>query len=142
MTAVGIEAQITEALLQRLAALTLSPSLKIAYPNVPFPKTGETKPDTYLEAHQLRGPTDAVGISAWNQHQGIFQIDVVYLAQDGLIAPTEIADAVAAHFPRGLRLANGAVQVRIDEPAKIAAPVTDAPYIRTPVSISYRVFTR
>lgn len=142
MSAVGIEAQITEALLQRLAAFTYSPALKIAYPNVAFPKAGETKPDAYLEAHQLRAPTQGVGISAWNEHQGIWQVDVVRKAQDGLTAPTQIADAVAAHFPRNLKLTNGSVRVDIDEPAQIAAPIQDDGYLRTPVSIRYRVFAR
>jgi GH25 family lysozyme M1 (1,4-beta-N-acetylmuramidase) len=142
MPAVGIEAQITEALLQRLAALTLNPTLKVAYPNVAFPKSGDTKPATYLDAHQLRGPTEGVGISAWDEHQGIWQIDVVYSEQDGLGKPTEIADSVAEWFKRGTRLTNGSVRVDIDEPPQIAAPVVDGSYTRTPVSIRYRVFTR
>lgn len=139
MAAVGIEATISEALIKHLADLTLSPALPVSWPNVPFtpPTSGK-----YLHAHHLRGPTDAVGISAWNAHQGIFQVDVVHPATGGLIPPTNIADAVAAHFARGTRLANGEIEVRIDQPPQIAAPVTDAPYIRTPVSISYRVFTR
>lgn len=139
MTAVGIESQITEALLQRLAALTLSPALPVAYPNTAFtpPTSGP-----YLEAHQLRAETRPIGISAWDERPGIFQVDVVYKAQDGVIKPTEIADKVADWFKRGTRLTNGAVRVDIDTAPSIAAPIVDAPYIRTPVSIRYRVFTR
>jgi predicted secreted protein len=135
MTAVGVESQITEALLQRLGALTLSPALQVAYPNVPFPAAGATKPDTYLEANQLRADVQGIGISAWDEHAGIFQVDVVYKAQDGAIKPTQIADAVVAWFPRNLRL-------DINETPSIAAPIPDAPYSRTPVSIRYRVFVR
>jgi hypothetical protein len=143
MTATGVESQITEALLARLAALTLSPVLLVAYPNVPFPPAGVTKPATYLEARApLRVGAQAVGISAWNEHAGIFQVDVVYQAQDGVIKPTQIADAVAAWFPRGTALANGSVSVRIDQPPAIAAPITDGTYTRTPVSIRYRTFVR
>lgn len=142
MTAVGVESQITEALLQRLATLTLSPALQVAWPDVPFPANGGTKPDTYLEARQLRAETQTIGINAWDDHAGIFQVDVVYSKQDGAIKATQIADAVAAHFPRNLRLANGAVVVRIHERPSIAAPVPDAPYTRTPVSIRYRSFVR
>ena len=107
MTAVGVESQITEALLQRLATLTFSPALQVAWPNVPFPVAGQTKPDTYLEAHQLRADTQTIGINAWDDHAGIFQVDVVYSKQDGAIKSTQIADAVAAHFPRNLKLPNG-----------------------------------
>lgn len=140
MTAVGVESQITEALLARLATLTLSPVLPVAYPNAAFtpPASGP-----YLAAHPpLRAETQGIGISAWNEHAGVFQVDVVYRTQDGVIKPTQIADAVAAHFARGTRLANGAVHVRIDEPPSIAAPVTVAPDHRTPVSIRYRTFVR
>lgn len=142
MTAVGVESQITEALLARLAALTLSPALQVAYPNVPFPAAGAVKPDTYLEANQLRAETQGIGISAWNEHAGVLQVDVVYKAEDGAIKPTQIADAVADHFPRNLRLANGSIVVHINERPSIAAPISDAPYTRTPVSIRYRVFKR
>lgn len=143
MAAVGIESKITEALLQRLAALTLSPVLPVAYPNIAFPAAGQTKPDVYLEARSpLRAETQQLGISAWDTHVGIFQIDVVYKAQDGLIKPTEIADKIADWFKRGTRLTNGDVRVDIDATPSVAAPVADSPYIRTPVSIRYRVFTR
>lgn len=142
MTAVGTESQITEALLTRLAALTLSPVLQVAYPDVLFPPAGQVKPDTYLDAHQLRAGAQGIGISAWDEHGGIFQVDVVDKAQDGSIKPTQIADAVADWFPRNLRLTNGSVQVDIYAKPAIAAPVTDAPYTRTPVSIRYRCFKR
>lgn len=139
MAAVGIESLITEALLQRLAALALTPALPVAYPNVAFtPPVG----GSYLEAREpLRSSTEAIGISRWNEHTGIFQIDVVYRAQDGAIAPTEIADKVADWFKRGTRLINGSVRVDINEPPSVAASMADAPYIRIPVSVRYRVFT-
>ena len=142
MTAVGVESQITEALLARLAALTLSPALQVAWPDTVFPAAGQVKPDTYLEANQLRAETQGIGISAWDEHAGIFQVDVVNKPNGGLIKPTQIADAVAAHFPRNLRLPNGSVEVLILEPVSIAAPIPDAPYTRTPVSIRYRCFKR
>jgi hypothetical protein len=140
MTAVGVESQITEALLTRLGTLTFSPTLPVAYPNVTFtpPTSGP-----YLHAHApLRAATQAVGISAWDEHAGIFQVDVVYRAQDGVVKPTQIADAVAAHFPRNLHLANGSVRVDINEPPSIAGPVTDGTNLKTPVSIRYRCFKR
>lgn len=138
MTAVGVESQITEALLQRLAALTLSPVLPIANPNVTFtpPASGP-----YLQANILRSPTETVGISRWDERTGIFQVDVVYAAKDGLIKPTQIADQIAVWFKRGTRLLNGAVRVDIYETPEIGTPLTDTPYVRTPVTIRYRVFT-
>lgn len=139
MTATGVESQITEALFARLAALSLSPALPVAWPDVAFnpPASG-----LYLDVHQLRAETTGIGISAWDEHSGILQVDVVAKAQDGVLSKTEIADAVAAHFPRNLKLTNGSIRVDIDDPPAIAAPIPDAPYTRTPVSIRYRVFKR
>lgn len=139
MTATGVESQITEALFARLAALTLSPALPVAWPDVSFtpPANG-----VYLDVHQLRAETVGIGISAWNEHAGVLQVDVVAKGQDGVLGRTEIADAVAAHFPRNLKLTVGDVRVDIDDPPAIAAPVPDAPYTRTPVSIRYRAFKR
>lgn len=144
MTAVGVEAQITEALFTRLAALTLSPVLPVAYPDVAFPAAGQTKPDNYLEAAILRAQTQGIGISAWDEHAGILQVTVVtkQFPAGGTKTPTQIADAVAAWFPRGTRLVNGAVTVTVFETPAIASPIADAPYTRTPVSIRYRTFIR
>lgn len=142
MTAVGNEAQITEALLTRLIALTLSPVVPVAFLNVQYPATGSDKPDTYLEARILRAPTQGIGVSAWNEHVGILQVDVVYKPQDGEIKPLQIADSVAAWFPRGTRMTNGSVQVDVYEPAQIATAISDGDRLRIPVSIRYRTFTR
>lgn len=142
MTAVGNESQITEALLTRLIALTLSPVVPVAVPNVQFPATGSDKPDTYLEASILRAPTQGIGISAWDERVGILQVDVVYKPNDGEIKPLQIADSVAAWFPRGTRLVNGSVQVDVYEPAQIATAMSDGDRLRIPVSIRYRTFTR
>lgn len=142
MSAVGIEAQITEALLTRLAALTLSPVVPVAMPNVTFPASGSDTPDTYLQARMLRAPTQGVGISAWNEHAGILQVDVVYKPQNGEIKPLQIADSVAAWFARGTRMSNGSVQVDVYEPPQIASVIQDGDRIRIPVSVRYRTFTQ
>jgi hypothetical protein len=144
MTAVGVEAQITEALLARLAALTLSPVLPVVYPDVEFPAAGQAKPSSWIEAVILRAQTRGIGISAWDEHAGILQVTVVTQENPagGTNAPTQIADAIAAWFPRGTRLINGSVQVDVYETPAIASPVPDAPYTRTPVSIRYRTFIR
>lgn len=139
MTAVGIESQIWESLYAHLAALTLSPPLAIAGPNTKFPAAGETLPAIYLRVHHLRATPDDVGISKWVERQGVLQVDVCYSREDGLIAATEIADAIAAHFPRGSVI--GSIPVRIDWTPAVASPIDDSPHIKLPVSIRYRAFT-
>lgn len=141
MAVVGNEAKITEALFTRLAALSLSPALSVAYPNVPFPAPPAVdRPDTYLQASILRAPTQGVGIAAWDEHAGILQIDVVYKPQDGELKPLQIADSVAAWFARGTRLINGAVQVDVYETPQIASLMADGDRMRIPVSVRYRSF--
>ncbi len=142
MTAVGVESQITEALFARLKLLALTPAVPVAWPDTEFPKGGAAKPDLYFEVHQLRTTPAPIGVSAWDDRAGILQVDVVQKQFVGQIKPTQYADAIAAHFPRNLQLPNGSVRVDINEPPAIAAPIPDAPYTRTPVSIRYRCFTR
>jgi hypothetical protein len=140
MSAVGTDALISEALLTRLAALTFSPALQVAWPNKTF---GPDKPDTYLQASLLRAETQGIGIAAWNEHAGILQVDVLYKAQDGEIKPLNIADSVAAWFERGTRLVNGVVTVRIDDPPSIASSMPNGDgYLKIPVSVRYRTFIK
>lgn len=140
MSAVGTDALITEALLTRLAALTFSPALQVAWPNKAF---GPDKPDTYLQASLLRAETQGIGIAAWNEHAGILQVDVLYKAQDGEIKPLNIADSVAAWFGRGTRLRNGGLTIYVDDPPSIASAMPNGDgYLKIPVSIRYRSFVR
>lgn len=142
MTAVGVEAQITEALLDRVKTLGVSLALPVAYPDVAFPAVGQPKPDSWVEAAILRVQTQGIGISAWDEHAGILQVTVVtkQFPAGGTKTPTQIADAVAAWFPRNWFDPSGLVRV-FEKPA-VASPIADAPYTRTPVSIRYRTFIR
>jgi hypothetical protein len=143
MSAVGKDALIEEALLTRLAALTFSPALQVAWPNKQFPASGSVKPDTYLAASLLRAETRGIGISAWNEHAGILQVDVLYKAQDGEIKPLNIAGQVAEWFGRGTRLRNGGLTIYVDDPPAIATAMPNGDgYLKIPVSIRYRSFVR
>lgn len=143
MSAVGDEAKIAEALLTRLAALILSPPLQVAWPNVTFPAVGQVKPDTYLQASLLRGSTQLVGISEWDEHAGILQVDVLFKSQGGELDPLDVADAVADWFGRGTRLTNGGIQVDVYEKPSIASAFSNGDgYMKIPVSIRYRCFVQ
>lgn len=142
MTATGVESQILEALILRLKALTLSPALPLALPDVTFPAAGQVKPDTYLDAKPMRAGARGIGISAWDEYPGIFQVDVVTKKGQGAIKSTQIADAIAAHFAKGSTLTNGSVTVGIYDQPVIASSIDDDPYTRIPVSVRYRCFVR
>lgn len=144
MSAVGTDALIEEALLTRLAAFTASPALQVAMPNVPFPAPpASDKPDTYLAATVLRAQAQGIGISAWDEHAGVLQVDVLYKSQDGDIKPLNVAGQVAAWFGRGTRLVNGSIQVDVYEKPSIgpSMPNNDG-YSKFPVSIRFRSFVR
>lgn len=137
------ESLIAGALLARLKALVLSPALQVAYPNVPFPASGSDKPDTYLQASLLRGATQGIGISQWDEHAGILQVDVLYKSQNGEVKPLAIADAVASWFGRGTRLTNGGIQVDVYEKPAIGPAINNGDgYEKFPVSIRYRCFVQ
>ena len=134
------ESQIAAALFERLRNLTLSPALQVAYPNVTF---GPDKPDTYLRASLLRVPTQTIGVSAWDEHGGILQVDVMHNEQNGEVTPLAIADAVAAWFGRGTRLTSGSVQVDVYEKPSIGSVVRNGDgYNFYPVSVRYRSFVK
>ena len=133
--ATGIEAKIFEGLMARLASLTTSPSMPVAWPNVSYdpPATG------YLRVSHLPNETDQVtlGASGQNRHTGILQVSVMWPKGDGSIDPLEVAAQVVAHFKRGTSFTQNSVDIRIVVPPSIAAPLDDDPFMQYPVTIQY-----
>lgn len=142
MAAVGTEAQIADALLTRLAELSLSPALQVAWPDKEFtpPKDGLGKPEPYLEARLFEAPTEGIGISRHNQYQGFLQVTLVYPENAGAIVSKSVAAAVIQHFKRGTRLYSGSQRVDIIREPYLSPSIQDAPYTRTPVTIRYIAF--
>lgn len=130
------ETSIAEALLARLATLTLSPAMPVAYPNVTFtpPAAG------YLRATHVPNTANQVtlGTSGKNRHLGIFQVDVFLPINGGISTPMEKAGAVAAHFKRGTTLTRDGISIRIVRPPEIRPALQSAPYLQVPVIIRYQ----
>ncbi|MCF3934347.1 DUF4128 domain-containing protein [Acuticoccus sp. M5D2P5] len=136
------EKQIFTVLADRLGTLVLSPTLPIAWPNVDFtppPRTGVGK-GAYLRASHIPTTTDQItlGDSGYNRHRGIFQIDVVWPANGGLVAPMKVVDAIIAHFQRGTVLTEGGHIVRIYAPPHPGPVISSPPQIQIPVSVRYQ----
>lgn len=135
MTATGIAGIVTLALNTRLAALTLSPAMTVAWPNSEFtpPAAG------YLEPIAFRNLTQPTGFRT-NTLQGIYQVSVrkpLPPASIGAAPADNAADAVAAHFPRGLWLPElSGVTVRIRN-TSVGTAIKDDPYWMVPVSIEW-----
>lgn len=120
-------------------AAARSPSLRIAYQNVPFtPNQGET----YLRAYLL--PAQATSDDLAGDHtayRGVFQVSVVAATNKGSGVPEGIAEELEAQFYPGLLLTVSGVTVQQLSPASVAPAIQiDSEYI-VPVSFSYRADT-
>lgn len=135
-----VEASIQTALLARAASLVLSPAHPVAWPNVSFTPPASKK---YLRVSHLPNTTDRlfVGNADPHRHQGILQIMVCAPLNSGEAAARELAGVVANHFPAGLTLHSGGVQVKITKRANIASALVTNTELQIPVSIEYRAFT-
>lgn len=136
------EATICALLHERLATLTLSPTVPISWPEVPFtpPPDGSAYLDVAFIPNLMN--RDFVGSTAPHRAEGLYQISVVYPRGVGTIAPLNIAGLIAAHFPADLSLisTDPALKVRISQRPTVAAPMTEDADVRVPVTVSWRCF--
>lgn len=135
----AVETIILKALVARLEALTLTPALPIAWQNGDFtPSDGN-----YLRAFILwnRNINRGVAHNSKTEFRGIFQVNVVAAIRTGLVAPTNIAGAIADHFERETLMAGDVFTVRIEGRPSLA-PAVGGPPDRTvfPVSANYYAF--
>ncbi len=135
----AVEVAIESALLTRLNALTLSPSVPVALPNVTFvpPTAGQNV--AWLRATFLPASTVELGIdyAASNQHYGIFQVDVFYGQGGGELAPARIAAAVIQWFRRGTKLTKDGFKVEVTRAPRRGSMLLDGAWTMLPVSIPY-----
>ena len=135
------EATIPALLNDRLGALSLSPALPIAWPEVPFTPPSNGK---YLEVQYLPNfvARDFIGSDDPHRHVGLYQVTVINPRNGGIIKPIEIAGLVAAHFPADLRLVSStpAFSLSVTSRPTVAAPFSDELNIRVPVTIRWRAY--
>lgn len=129
------EAIIPALLFDRLAALTLSPALPIAWPNVAFAGTGAHLEVQYLPNRNVR---PFVADDGETIHQGLLQVSVVTPLDAGITPALETAGLVVEYFPAGLALSGSGVTARVTAKPSVAPPLTEAATLRTPVTIPWR----
>ncbi len=128
-------AAIADALLARCATLAVgSPPLPVSYPDVPFSPPADGK---YLEVSDFTNRPAWEGVTTGRVDQGLLQITVVWPKDEGVIKPKAIADAVAAHFPKGLRLTSGAARVKVSAGPWAASPLLGGGETRIPITIPW-----
>lgn len=133
------EGRIAKALFTRLAALTLSPALPVAWPNKAFDQPDD---DKYLRATYIPNTTGRAGIGSNYVHRyiGLFQVDVFWPKNRGEMEPREIAGAVIDHFSCDLTLTEDTVSVRITKRPEAAMILVEDGITMIPVRIEYEAF--
>ena len=136
MSITGLESKIDNALMARLAGLTLSPVRRVAWPGTDFtPNSGEI----YLAPTVLPNTTTqaSLGYDGVNRHQGLFQVSVWSPLASPMIPALEVASAVAAHFKRGTVLTFEGITVRVSAPPSRAPAIPDGAWRQIPITIPY-----
>lgn len=143
--ALRTETKIAEALLAKLGALTLSPAIPIAWPNVAFapPVDSQGKPSPFLRANDIPAPTLGLSLSSTgtNDYVGLFQVDVMWPQGGGVSAAKEVAAAIIAHMKRGTQMDRQSVRVEVTR-ASLGPVISDDPRIMIPVTITYRALVK
>ena len=128
---------IIEAAFQLLETFSYLPQPPILYPGIQGepPQTG-----MWLQPSVFPNEPDDI---AWENDacvdtRGFFQILVYFRPGQGLIAPSELADALIAFFPKGSDL--GPVRVR-KRPWQSPAVTEDGSKLFIPVTVSYKGLT-
>jgi hypothetical protein len=134
MTATGKPAQVAEALFEHLDAL--EPALPISFPE---PSTTFNPPadGKYLDVAFLPNRPAWEGLTDGVLDQGLLQVTVVWPRNLGIIAPSETAAAVMAHFAKGTTLYNGGARIRVSAAPWITSPLSEDADVRIPVLIPW-----
>lgn len=144
----AVEVAIESALLNRLVALTFSPVIPLALPNVGTPPSREFTPPAaepganWLRATFLPADSFALGIDygSSNQHYGILQVDVLGYLGDGELAPGRIAASVIQWFKRGTKVTKDGFTAEVTRIPRRGTMVKDDPWVMIPVSIPYLAY--
>lgn len=129
-------ASIATALLARCELMkTQGPTLPVSMPDIAFDPPSTHK---YLEVADFTNQPAWQGITSGRMDQGLLQVTVVWPKGEGIINPKAAADAVMAHFPKGLRLYSGAARVTVSEEPWAASPLLEDAQTRIPVTIAWK----
>lgn len=128
---------ILEAAFQKLKAFIHDPQPEILWPGIQ-----ENPPDAGMWLQPGFFPNEP-GDIAWDDDacvdtRGFFQILIYFRPGQGLIDPSELADALIAFFPKGFEL--GPVRVR-KRPWQSPAVTEDSSKLFIPVTVPYKGLT-
>lgn len=120
----------------RVSAFATTHNLQVAWENLPF---NPPPRKTYLRAFLLPAATDSLDIQGEHRlYVGALQINVVALGGNGPGAAGELAELLAAHFPKNLALGTKPNVVRMITPMSVFQGIPDEERYTVPVSGNYR----
>lgn len=127
--------RIAELLEAHLGEWADSRGIPVAWDNIT-----ENPPGTlYLQAYAMPATTTAIDLAEKLQVlPGVWQINVVAKAGDGVSEVRALADEVAAQFPVGLALSDGVITCYISTPPTVYRGISSNTRYSIPVSMSYR----
>lgn len=126
---------ITDALKDRLGTLVFTPAIPIAWQNRDHTPAG----DRFLSVVFVRADNDRLGIKGtMTRRYGSLVVTVCTKPNAGTGEGESLADAVAAHFPADLLLAD---LVRITAQPTVKDAYLDGKFWRTPVVIPYEALS-
>ena len=128
--------RIADLLEGRVAAISSSLGLPVAWPNIVF-----TPPDNAPYGRVYILPAQTVGQDMEGQlrtYQGILQLNIIAPAGSGVTQARGLAKSIADAFPEGLPLVNGDLTVYINGPPQIRQPIQGSIDITHPISMQYR----
>lgn len=147
------ETIITEALFAHLATMpglaTLLQSSTstppIDYPNGPTfnpPKAADGTAKPYLRVQDISSPPEGIGISGdYTRRGGTFAVLLFWPRGTGVVAPKEVAAAIAARFSTQAPIERGTQRIRIrqEKPPDVKSEIIGDDIMSIPIDIYYDV---
>lgn len=136
-----VEAEISEAMYDRVAGHEFSRLLPICWPGVVFQVPSGTP---YLDVRNSFSRADQIGLGDAGEHRylGFMRVDVVWPSGgDGELPPLRLAAEVVSLFRRGTvvsTLGTPTRSVRVLTPPQITGPLESSEWIRVPVTIRWQ----
>lgn len=138
----GAEADIAKGLLSRYATFTHAKVTAKAFPRVKFVPPAEdadSGPVYWLEPKLFPAEGRRVDFASQeSDRRGYLQVLVCTRLGNGDTVAREIADAVAAHFPKGYQFKVGARQGKVWQVPTIAGDFDEDGKVKIPVIIRYQ----
>ncbi|MDI1261737.1 MAG: phage tail terminator-like protein [bacterium] len=131
-----IEGHIEAALFARVASFLASPVLPVAWPNKSY------EGYRFLRVSHHPNRNNRLFLSGADPHQrvGFLMLSVFTPLDKGATTATELAGAVAAHFPADLELTSGPVTVQISVAPDLATALAETAHWHVPVTVRYECF--